>query len=374
MKLVELRWTPYAVPLTAEFATAHGGWRLREGAIVRVRTDTGVTGIGEIAPLPSHGTASNAQCLSTLERIATRLLGEDIDALVVKLDALIGEGARYAPLRCGVETAALDALARAEGVSVASLLSKHAVRAVAVNALIDAVACADASAAAERAVACGFRDIKLKAGVARSMPEEVARVAAVRDAAGPDVRLRLDANGAWTEEQAIATIRAIAPYDIDLVEQPVPPGDIAALRRVRAAVATPIAADESVGGVGTVRALVDARAVDAIVVKLPVAGGVRRATESCELALAAGLGAIVTSALDCGIGVAAALQLAAALPPASRGCGLATLGLLEDDLIVEELRIVSGRMEVPVATGIGVTLDEDALARYAAGAERVMRA
>ncbi len=206
------------------------------------------------------------------------------------------------------------------------------------------------------------------------MAEEVARVAAVRDAAGPNVRLRLDANGAWTEEQAIATIRAIEQYDIDLVEQPVPPGDIAALHRVRAAVRIPIAADESVGGTDTVRALIDARAVDAIVVKLPVAGGVRRGAETCKLALGAGLGAIVTSALDCGIGVAAALQLAAMLPPASRGCGLATLGLLEDDLIVEELRIADGRMEVPRAPGIGVTLDEDALARYAAGAERVVRA
>ena len=374
MKIVGLHWTTYAVPLGAECATEHGGWRVREEAMVRVRTDAGATGVGEISPLPSHGTASNAECLSLLERIATRLLGEDIDSLPVKLDALVGEGARYAPLRCGIETAALDALARAEGVSVASLLAEHGAREVAVNALVDAAACAEATAAAERAVAGGFRDIKLKAGVAGSMAEEVARVAAVRNVVGPHVRLRLDANGAWTEEQAIATIRAIEPYDIDLVEQPVPPGDVAALRRVRAAVRTPIAADESVGGIGTVRALVVARAVDAIVVKLPVAGGVRRGAESCELALAAGLGAIVTSALDCGIGVAAALQLAATLPPASRGCGLATLALLEDDLIVEERRIVGGRMEVPRAPGIGVTLDEVALARYAAGPERVERA
>ncbi len=373
MKLVELRCAPYAVPFAAEFATAHGGWRVREGAIVRLRTDTGVTGVGEIAPLPSHGAASNVECLSLLERIATRLLDEDIHALVAKMDALAGEGARYAPLRCGIETAALDAMARADGVSVAALMSQHAARDVAVNALVDAATCADASAAAARAVASGFRDIKLKVGIAGSIADEVARVAAVRDATGPDVRLRLDANGAWTEEQAIETICALEPYDIDLVEQPVPPGDPAALRRVRAAVGIPIAADESVIGIGAVHALVGARAVDAIVVKLPVAGGLYRGAKMAELAMRAGVGAIVTSALDCGIGVAAALQLAATLPPASRGYGLATLGLLEDDLIVEELPIVDGRMEVPRAPGIGVTLDEDALARYAAGPERVVR-
>jgi L-alanine-DL-glutamate epimerase-like enolase superfamily enzyme len=83
---------------------------------------------------------------------------------------------------------------------------------------------------------------------------------------------------------------------------------------------------------------------------------------------------IVTSALDAGMGVAAALQLAATLPQPASACGLATLELLEDDLIAEQLKIRDGRMAVPDAPGIGVTLDERALVRYAAGPERVVRA
>ncbi len=380
MKVVELRWTPYALPFAAGVATAHGAWSAREGAIVQLRTGDGAIGAGDVAPLPSHGTADIAACLALLDDIAPRLLGAPIDDVLSRLDALIPDDAHFAPLRCALESAVLDATARGAGVSVARLLMADPLRAVwparhvAVNALVDAASCAAAAAAAARARAAGFRDIKLKVGMAASIAGETARVAAVREVAGPAVRLRLDANGAWTEEQAVACIRALEPCAIDLVEQPIPPGEVAALRRVREAVRVPVAADESAAGLAAVRALIDAGAVDAVVVKLPVAGGPRRAREMVELATATGVASVVTSAFESGVGVAAALQLAATLPQPARACGLATLDLLADDLIVEPLRVVGGRMALPGAPGIGVTVDAPALARYAAGAERVVRA
>ena len=373
MKLVELRWTPYALPFAAEFTTAHGGWGVREGAILTILTDAGVRGIGEIAPLPSHGTAPNAELLSALEEIAPRLIGLEIGDAAPVADRLLGPDPRHAPLRCAIDTAALAAEARAAGVSVARLLSPHAALYVTVNAVVDAAACQDATAAALRAVSCGFRDIKLKVGLAGRATDDVARVTAVREAVGPGVRLRLDANGAWTEQQAVETLLALEPYDIVLIEQPVAPGDADALRRVRDATRIPVAADEGVTGIEAARALIDARAVDALVIKLPVIGGPRHALQIVQMALRAGVGVIVTSALDSGVGVAAALHVAATLPQPAHACGLATLDLLEDALIVEELCINEGRMAVPQVPGLGVTLDEDALRRFATGPERVVR-
>ncbi|MDE3094506.1 MAG: o-succinylbenzoate synthase [Chloroflexota bacterium] len=374
MKVVELRWTPYRIPFVAAVGTAHGAWSVREGAIVQLRTGDGAIGAGDVAPLPSHGTADIAACLALLDDIAPRILGTAIDDVPSRIDALVPDDAPFAPLRCALETALLDATARAAGVSVARLLTPDPARDVAVNALVDAAPCAAAAAAAARARAAGFRDIKLKVGMAASVAEETARVAAVRGAAGPAARLRLDANGAWTEEQAIARIRAMEPYAIDLVEQPIPPGDIFALRRVREAVPVPVAADEGAASLAAVRALIEARAVDAVVVKLPVVGGPRLAREMIALVTAAGVAPVVTSAFESGVGVAAALQLSATLPRPARACGLATLGLLADDLIAEQLRVDGGRMALPGAPGIGVTVDAPALARYAAGAERVVRA
>ena len=373
MKLVELRWTPFALPFAAGFATAHGGWTVRDGAILAILTDTGVRGIGEAAPLPSHGTAPNADLLAALEEIAPRLIGLEIRDAAPMMDTLLGIGARYAPLRCAIDTAALDAEGRAAGVSVAQLLSPHAAPYVAVNAVVEAATCRDSAAAAVRAISRGFRDIKLKVGLAGRAADDVARVAAVREAVGPGVRLRLDANGAWTEEQAVETLRALEPYDIVLIEQPVAPGHADALRRVRDATRIPVAADESVTGIEAARALIDARAVDALVLKLPVVGGPWHALRIMHMALHAGVAAIVTSALDSGVGVATALHVAATLPQPAQACGLATLDLFEDRLIDEELRIDDGRMAVPQTPGLGVTLDEDALWRFATGPERIVR-
>jgi len=175
-----------------------------------------------------------------------------------------------------------------------------------------------------------------------SREAEIARVAAVRAALGPAIRLRLDANGAWGVDEAIAIIRAVERYGIELVEQPAPVDDLAGLARVRAAVDTPIAADESVGGPEQARQVVEAGAADVLIVKPIPAGGLRRAREVIALAQAAGLRALVTTTIDSGVGVAAALHLAATLPAPPLACGLATGPLLVGDLIAAPLYARAG--------------------------------
>jgi L-alanine-DL-glutamate epimerase-like enolase superfamily enzyme len=340
---------------------------------VRLETDSGATGIGEIATLASHGTRTIREQLTALESIAPRLLNIDIKDLGACAAALLGEGAAYGPLRCGLETAALDALTRMAALSAATYLARDAAADVRANAVVDAAPCIEATSAAAAAVRRGFRDLKVKVGAAHDAATEASRLAAVRAAVGPDVRIRVDANGAWDERAAVERLNALGPHAVELAEQPVAAGDLRALARVREAVPMPVAADEGVTGPASIRALIAAHAVDAVVVKLPAVGGPFRAIEVASAARAGGVDVVVTSAIDSGIGIAAALHVAAALRP-TRACGLATLGLLEDDLIAEALPIDAGRMPVPGAPGLGVTLDERALARYATGAERVVRA
>lgn len=374
MKLTELRWTPYAVPFVAAFTTSERRWSVRAGIVLTMVTDAGVSGVGDVTPLPSHGTAPHAALLRALEVIAPRLIGSEITQVAQVAQELLGNSSRYAPLVCGFELAACAAEGSAAGVSVARLLSPHAASSVMVNAVVDAGTCADSTAAAVRAVRRGFRSVKLKVGLGGCIADEVARVAALREAVGPAVRVTLDANGAWTEQEAVETLLAVEPYDIGMVEQPVGAGDIGALRRVRDAVRIPVAADESVTGIASVRALVGARAVDGVVVKLPVVGGPRSALRIMTIAADAGVAVTVTSALESGIGIAGALHAAASLPEPMLACGLATLDLLEDDLILEGLPIRDGQMAVPHLAGLGVTLDEEAVSRFATGAERVVRA
>ena len=368
MRIAALRWTPYTIPFRRPFIASRYQWDAREGIIIELTTDTGLHGVGDVAPLPEFGTAAVAACADALDRIAHSLTGAAIDDAMQLFDAAIADAA-LSPLRCGIEAACLDVLARAGGVSIARLLAAAPGERVAVNAVVS-----DERDAA-RAVAAGFRCIKLKVG-AGPRESDVARVAAVRSAIGPDVALRLDANGAWTPAEALAFIDAVAPYAIEFIEQPIAPGDLAALRHVRESVAVPIAADEDVTGAEAARRVLAARAADVLVVKPAVVGGLRRAMEIAEMAAAAGASAVITSAMDSGIGVAAALHVAAASqerdsaqPP--RAAGLATLDLLVDDLLCGDLPVADGEMTLPTGRGLGIELDCRALERYATGQPRV---
>ena len=217
---------------------------------------------------------------------------------------------------------------------------------VTVNVLVPAVGPGEVAALATGAV-----DVKVKVGDEGGLD----RVAAVRDAIGPGGRLRVDANGAWDTDQAVAEIARLARYDVELVEQPVP--TLAGLAEVRRRVAVPVAADECVRDVADARELARLGAADAVVLKVQTLGGVATALAVAE---AAGVPAIVTSMYETSVGLSAGLALAAALPELPWACGLGTASLFAADVVVEPLLAVDGMLTVrrPVP-------DPALLARYA---------
>ena len=207
-----------------------------------------------------------------------------------------------------------------------------AVRAeVPVNALVPDVDAGTAAELAAGAVAAGITTVKVKVG-GGSVADDADRVAAVREALGPAGRIRLDANGAWDVDSAVAAIERLGRFDLELVEQPVP--DLADLARVRRRLTIPIAADESVRSLDDARRLAALDAADAVVVKVQPLGGVRAALELIE---AAGVPAIVSSLYETSIGLAAGVALAAALPELPYACGLGTGALLAGDVVAEPL-------------------------------------
>ncbi len=206
-----------------------------------------------------------------------------------------------------------------------------------VNALIAAVPPGEAATRALDAVGEGFGCLKVKVGAG----DDIGRVAAVRDAVGSGVKIRVDANGAWDLDTALRRLRALARYDLELAEQPVASlEDLAELRR---RVDVPLAADEAVRDLDDARRLVRLEAADAVVVKVQPLGGVRAALEVVEVV---GLPVIVTSMLETSVGLAAGAALAAALPDLPFACGLATATLLAADVTTEPLVAHRGMLEV----------------------------
>jgi L-alanine-DL-glutamate epimerase-like enolase superfamily enzyme len=240
-----------------------------------------------------------------------------------------------------VDIALWELAARREGKPVAALLTDDPVWAVPVNATISASDRAGAAAAALKAVRAGHRCLKVKVGVG----DDAGRVAAVRAAAGPDVLLRLDANGAWTVGEAVAAISSLEAAGLELVEEPV--HGLRAIAAVRDAVPVRIAMDETAAEPGALAS----GAADAVALKLSRCGGIAGLLAAAQLVRTTGAEPYVTSTLDGPIGVAAAVHAAAALAPLPP-CGLATLGLFEG---VEGLPITEGTIAVPEGPGLGVS-------------------
>ncbi|HEY3241116.1 MAG TPA: o-succinylbenzoate synthase [Acidimicrobiia bacterium] len=229
---------------------------------------------------------------------------------------------------------------------------------VPVNALVPAVEAQAAGRLAAEAKAAGIWTVKVKVG-ADPAGADLDRVAAVRDALGPDGRIRIDANACWDLDDAVLALFRFEKYDIELAEQPV--ASLEDLARLRRRAPVPVAADEAVRTLEDAYHLHKLGAADALVVKTQPLGGVRPALAIVEVA---GVPAIVSSLYETSVGLAAGLALAACLPDLPYACGLGTAGLLAADVVADPLVPVDGMLTVrrPVP-------DPDLLAAYGAPLE-----
>jgi O-succinylbenzoate synthase len=233
---------------------------------------------------------------------------------------------------------------------------------VAVNATVPAVGAASVPAVLARFDGCRTAKVKV-AEPGQRLADDVARVAAVREALGPEGRVRIDANGAWNVDEAERALHALAEYDLEYAEQPCASvEELAELRRRVKYMDIPIAADESVRKAADPLAVARAGAADLLVVKAQPLGGVRRAL---EIVAEAGLPAVVSSALDTSIGLSMGAALAAALPELDYDCGLGTASLFTTDVAEPALTPRGGML--PVGR---VTPDAALLAGNAASADR----
>lgn len=227
--------------------------------------------------------------------------------------------------------------------------------AVPVNATLPVVAPDAVEGILERYPGC--RTVKAKVGDV-ALADDVARIAVVRELLGPEGRIRVDANGGWTVDEAERAIHALAEYDLEYVEQPcatVP--ELAELRRRVKYMGIPVAADESVRKADDPLAVARAGAADVLVLKAQPLGGVRAAL---AIAGEAGLPVVVSSALDTSVGIGMGAALAAALPDLEYDCGLATAALLAADVTEEPLVPVDGMLPVRRAVPSPRLLDEHA--------------
>lgn len=335
------------VPFRRPFVTAAGTFRERDAWIMRLRDAEGHEGVGEACLDPAAGPP------------ALDALARGVRAAVAEADAWTGDeppahDAASLAVRAAV-AGALDDLRRHDERDLPTFVHVNASIAIeSLDGLLEAV---------EAALDAGYDCLKLKGGGEHTTEGLVERLSLARAVAGDDIELRLDVNGAWDTDTAIERIGAIAPIDIAYVEQPIPPGDLGALAWLRRVAPVDIAADESIASRADAEAVLAASAADVLVVKPARVGGPGEARTIASAAAAAGAGITISNLLETGVGLTAALRVAAALPDPDRGYahGLATADLLVSDLLATPLEVHDGRMAVP---GGPIVLDEAALARW----------
>ena len=318
-----------SIPLREPFATAGGVVAERELVLLRLEGDDGAVGYGEAAPLTPYD-------------------GVTLDEVV----AALRNGGEGGPpqAHAAEEMALLDLEANRAGRAI----GEPGADAIAVNRTLAGGPPAEVAERAAEGVREGYSCFKVKVG----LPDDAERVAAVREAIGPWPALRIDANGAWSPPEALTAIERLAPYDIQLVEQPC--ATLEEMAEVRREVDVPLAADESVSTPEDVRAAVAAGACDVVNVKLAPSGGFSAAREALREARANGLDAFISSTLDGPWGISAALQLAAA-ERVQLACGLATLELFDASLALALPPPSDGLLVVPQGPGLGLAIDDEAI-------------
>ena len=311
-RIVAVRTRVVSRPLHSRFTTALRSTDTTDAVLVEVEDSDGVVGNGEAPIVPAVTGEDEPGIRAALSGpLHDMVLGADTGDLPDLLSRVAGAVPRRPAARAGVDVALHDLGARRAGVPLAVLLGGETGD-VPTDVTVAASDAASLASAARDRVAGGFTALKLKVGT--DAATDVARVRAVRSAVGPSIVIRLDANQGWTPDQAVRVIRLLedAGAGVELVEQPVPASDLDGLARVTAAVSTPVRADEAVFSVADLSAVIERGAATLVNVKLAKAGGLAPARDQLVLAAAHGIGTMVGSMMETGVGVAAAGSLVAA--------------------------------------------------------------
>jgi len=384
-RIVRIELTPLHVPFRPAVREAMAGssgglgmaipaeepWLGGDFVIGRLTADDGSQGLAEaFVWLPETGT-SPAQLIETAaDALAPYVIGQSpFD--VVRLGRRMDDNVARSDIAKGLlDMACYDLMGRITGRPAHDFMGGRGADALPLAALIPLMPAADMAEMSAAFVSAGSGTLRLKLGMGEQGDRAI--LAAVREAVGQAVRVRVDYNQAYTPDCAVRAIRAIEPFGIDCAEQPVRAGDTLGMVRVQQRVGIPLMAHEGCFSLQDIVTLVEIGAVEVIGINTERPGGVTQALRAIDYASRRGLGVVLHNQP---LGIASAVQVhVAAARAAELGHAIELFGhiMLEDDLIEEPLDYSGGQVRVPKGPGFGVSLDEEALARYATAPTRVV--
>lgn len=353
---------PVALPLGKPMKMAGVTIATADNVLVRIEADGGLVGWGEAASAPTMTGDTQGSLLAAIRHLAPPLVGADAwmrPALVRKLGhALYGNTGAHS----AIELALVDLAGRAAGLPVIDLIGGAVRGAVAPMWLLGNATPAEDAAEARQKLAQGFRFFKVKVG-AKTIDGDIASTLAVRNALGAELPICADANCGYTAAAARRYLDGTREAALLFLEQPLGAHDLAALAALVRSSPIPLGADEGIHSLADVTAHAQAGA-GGVSLKLIKLGGISAAVEAARLCERLGLAVNVAAKIaESSIASAAAIHLACAAPAVEWGVSL-THFYLAEDIVKQPLTLADGLVALPTAPGLGVEVDEAAVARF----------
>jgi L-alanine-DL-glutamate epimerase-like enolase superfamily enzyme len=358
MKITDIGWTPVYLPYKEPEPASYGSRIGQLNLVVEVKTDEGLTGVGETYTASGAWLDAVTGALAAARKL---LIGQD-PCNIEHLTRLYYRAGNWRTMPrmgnmafSGVEMACWDILGRSLGQPLHRLFGGALHESIGFFGYLRRKPVQALADDARRLVGEGYRVLYLKVGL--NSREDIEAVEAVRDAAGPDVALRVDANGAWDVGTAVRKIKEMERFNLDFVEQPVSADDWQALGQVRARVDVPIAANEGIWTPQDLTQVIRQQAADVVVMGTQWVGGLWALKKMASMAEMAGM-RFCRHCVESAIGTSAALGVMATMSNLMDG-NQTYLTHFVEELVHNPPPVQRGRSPVPQGPGIGVDLDRD---------------
>jgi len=377
LRISKIECIPVTLTFKEPFPMGGGVERGSAGIILKMHTDEGVTGIADTGGTSAWYRGETQDSIMAMINdvfAPSILLGEDpfnIEKIVARMDYAARDNNQA---KAVVDYALHDIVGKALGVPVYKLLGGLTTEKVPLGLVLPAGTTDKVVDAGMKAVQAGFRALKLKVGHGTEK-DDIENVRALREEVGDDIQIFIDANGSWHYYQALMILKKLEKYNLAMVEQPVPWWDVDGMARLRNKIGTPVFADESATELKHLLEIIQKNAADGFFIKIPKAGGLLKAQKWVSVAKAAGLPVVCGCMMGSGIEAATYTHLLVSDEWMSKIVheNLGPLHVhdiydtvsqpIEDDLAVNVPRYENGFLYPTHGPGIGVELNEDAVAQ-----------
>jgi len=370
LAIASIRSTIVDVPTVRRHELSSLAVTAQSYVIVELRLANGVEGIGEAATLggPRWSEESVESIKSAVDAyLAPALIGAPANRFEAARTRMEAAAKRNNAAKAAIESALFDAVGKTLGVPAGQLLGGAVHESLPVLWTLASGDPAQEIEEAERKLAARLHNtFKVKIG-AQTPEADIARLSSLARALTDRASLIVDANQAWDETTALRYLPVLAELGVRLVEQPLPAWNLAGMARLRARSTVPLMADECVFSAHDMLDVVRTGAADVVSLKLVKHGGLLATRNVAAVAEAAGIGLYGGCLLESSIGAAAHLQVFGGLRELAWGCEHFGPQILVDDLVEQPLRFADFRIHLPAGPGLGVTLDQEKLRRYARG-------